>query len=148
MPLWITFLGLRKVKELLFLSRLIDGKEAERIGLVNKAVPADKLEEEVRNWAKTMAEVPPDGMMMGKEAMNTHADILGRAAVFAYHRQLNALRRIGQRRTEPRQARERVEALKGKTKEKLKQKAARQHAIARYGQLVTCSHRVGLSSSI
>jgi enoyl-CoA hydratase len=99
MPLWVTFLGLRKAKELLMTSKLIGGKEAERIGLVNMAVPADKLEEEVWKLAKNMAEVPPDGMMVLKEALNTHAEILGRGAVFAYHRQLNALGRVGRRAT-------------------------------------------------
>ena len=97
MPLWVTFLGLRKAKEMLLTSKLINGKEAERIGLVNKAVPPDKLEEEVWSWAKNMAEVPPDGMIILKEALNTHALMLGLDAVFAYHRQLNALGRIGQR---------------------------------------------------
>jgi enoyl-CoA hydratase len=95
MPLWVTFLGLRKTKELFMTRRFVDGKEAERIGLVNKAVPADKLEEEVWQWAQAMAEVPPDGMMIMKEALNTHAEILGRGAVFTYHRQLNALGRVG-----------------------------------------------------
>ena len=95
MPLWVWYLGPRKAKELLMTSRLISGKEAERIGLVNMAVPADKLEEEVWKMAREMAEVPPDGMMILKEAINTHTQILGMDAVFAYHRQLNALGRIG-----------------------------------------------------
>lgn len=97
MPLWIWFLGLRKAKELLMTSRLINGKEAERIGLVNTAVPADQLEETVWKMAQEIAEVPPDGMMIMKEALNTHAQILGMNAVFAYHRQLNALGRLGPR---------------------------------------------------
>jgi enoyl-CoA hydratase len=95
MPLWVTLLGLRKAKEMLLTSKLINGKEAERIGLVNKAVPPDKLEAEVWSLAKNMAEVPPDGMIILKEALNTHALMLGLDAVFAYHRQLNALGRVG-----------------------------------------------------
>ena len=95
MPLWVTYLGLRKTKELFMTRRFIDGKEAERIGLVNRAVPADKLEEEVWEMAKLMAEVPPDGMAIMKEAFNTHAEIMGRGAVFTYHQQLNALGRVG-----------------------------------------------------
>ena len=118
MPLWISILGLRKAKELLYLARLIDGKEAEKIGLVNRAVPREKLEEEVWNWAKTLAEVPADGMMMAKEAMNTHADILGRGAVFAYHRQLNALLRLNHK--SEKDARKRYETLRGKTRESLR----------------------------
>ncbi len=95
MPLWVWHLGPRKAKELLMTSRLINGREAERIGLVNKAVPADRLEEEVWKMAQEMAEVPPDGMMILKEAINTHLQILGLDAAFAYHRQLNALGRVG-----------------------------------------------------
>jgi enoyl-CoA hydratase/carnithine racemase len=37
--------GVKKGKELLLTGGWITGKEAERIGLVNKAVPADTLEE-------------------------------------------------------------------------------------------------------
>lgn len=41
--LLIELVGLGKAKELLFTSEYITGIEAERIGLVNKAIPADKL---------------------------------------------------------------------------------------------------------
>ena len=97
MPLWVTMLGLRKAKELLMTSKLISGTEAERIGLVNMVVPEGKLEEEVWKVAVNIAEVPLDGMAIAKEALNTHAEILNRAAVFTYHRQLNALGRVGRR---------------------------------------------------
>ena len=46
-PLWTYRIGLKKSKELLLTGKYIDGKEAERIGLAMKAVPADKLEEEM-----------------------------------------------------------------------------------------------------
>jgi enoyl-CoA hydratase len=97
MPLWVTLLGLRKAKELLMTSKLISGKEAEKIGLVNYCVPEDKLEEAVWKEAKLMADVPADGMIILKEALNTHMKILGIDAEFAYHRQLNALGRVGRR---------------------------------------------------
>ena len=100
MPLWITMLGLRKAKELIYTGKLISGTEAERIGLVNMAIPEDKLEEEVWKMATNIAEVPLDGMAIAKEALNTHAEILNRTAVFTYHRQLNALGRVGRRRDE------------------------------------------------
>lgn len=48
-------IGPGKAKELLFTARNIDGKEAERIGLVNKAVPPDRLMDEAVQMAAGIA---------------------------------------------------------------------------------------------
>lgn len=97
MPLWVWQLGARKAKELLMSRRFIDGREAERIGLVNRAVPPDKLEEEVWKLAKDIAVVPIDdlgpgghGMIVMKENINADLEIMGLGALFTYHRHLNA----------------------------------------------------------
>lgn len=95
MPLWITYIGVRKTKELLITQRLIDGNEAERIGLAYRSVPADKLEAEVWQMVKLLTDVNPDKIAIQKEAFNTHQDITGRSAVFRYHSQLNARHRVG-----------------------------------------------------
>lgn len=47
--------GLLKAKELIFTADTIDAKEAERIGLVNKVVPADRLDEEALTLARRLA---------------------------------------------------------------------------------------------
>lgn len=47
---------LRKAKELLFTGDWLSAKEAEQYGLVNKAVPADKLEESVMELANRLKE--------------------------------------------------------------------------------------------
>ena len=44
--------GMLKAKELSFTAEMITGREAERIGLINMAVPAEKLEETVQELAK------------------------------------------------------------------------------------------------
>jgi enoyl-CoA hydratase len=49
-------IGIFKAKELSFTAEMITAQEAERIGLINKAVPKDKLEETVQELAgKIMA---------------------------------------------------------------------------------------------
>jgi enoyl-CoA hydratase len=47
--------GLLKAKELMFTSEMIDAREAEKIGLVNKVVPDDKLDEAVAELARKIA---------------------------------------------------------------------------------------------
>lgn len=59
--------GPGKARELLFTAENIDGKEAERIGLVNKAVPADRLMDEARKMAGKIAENSPFSIKMIKK---------------------------------------------------------------------------------
>jgi enoyl-CoA hydratase len=61
-------LGMRKTKELLFTGDSISEKDAERIGLINKAVPAGKLEEEVASLAARIALAPLDYLAVEKAA--------------------------------------------------------------------------------
>jgi enoyl-CoA hydratase len=63
-------IGPGKAKELLFTSEYIDGKEAERIGLVNKAVPLDQLIEKTKEMAKKIAENSPFSIKMIKKGLN------------------------------------------------------------------------------
>jgi len=53
----------------------IDGEEAEHIGLVNRAVEADALEEEVRNWAERFLRIPPLAVGLTKRAVDKSLDM-------------------------------------------------------------------------
>ena len=67
-------IGPGKARELLFTSEYIDGKEAERIGLVNRAVPLDSLMEEARKTAEKMAENSSFSIKMIKKGLNMARD--------------------------------------------------------------------------
>ncbi len=94
MPLWQVYLGAKKARYLLFTGKIIDGKEAERIGLVSLAVPRDKLEETVEQIAAEIKQIPPEGLLHNKEVFNTSLEIMGVGTLFRYVAQNNALGRI------------------------------------------------------
>ncbi|MFQ5825147.1 MAG: enoyl-CoA hydratase/isomerase family protein [bacterium] len=50
--------GLTKAAELFFTGDFIDAQEAERLGIINKAVPDEKLQEEIRKYAIKLAQAP------------------------------------------------------------------------------------------
>jgi len=68
--MWLYRLGPEKAKRMLFTGDKIDGREAEKLGLVLKAVPADRLDEEVDALAHRMAGVPQNQLMMQKLVIN------------------------------------------------------------------------------
>ena len=61
---------LRKAKELLFTGDWLTAKEAEQWGLINKAVPADKLEETVMEMANKLKERSPMASKFIKYSVN------------------------------------------------------------------------------
>jgi enoyl-CoA hydratase len=69
--------GQKKTRELLFSGDLVDGLEAARIGLVNRAVPADRLTDEVDALADKLARVPEDVMAPTKLMLNRAMEASG-----------------------------------------------------------------------
>jgi len=67
-------IGPGKARELLFTSEYIDGKEAERIGLVNRAVPLEGLMEEARHMAEKIAGNASFSIKMIKKGLNMARD--------------------------------------------------------------------------
>jgi enoyl-CoA hydratase/carnithine racemase len=63
-------LGPRKAKEVILTGKRMSGREAERIGLVNLAVPRDQLESAVQDMAINLAEKSPVAMRIAKALIN------------------------------------------------------------------------------
>ena len=66
--------GQKKAREIWFLCRQYSAEEAERMGLVNKVVPFDRLEDECIEWAETMIERSPLALRMMKAGFNAELD--------------------------------------------------------------------------
>jgi enoyl-CoA hydratase len=67
--------GRKKTNELLLLGEQITAEEAERIGLVNRVVPADEFDAAVADWAEKLASKSPVMMRLGKDAMYRQQDM-------------------------------------------------------------------------
>jgi enoyl-CoA hydratase len=67
--------GRKKTNELLLLGEQISAEEAERIGIVNRVVPAGEFDAFVADWAARLAAKSPVLMRMGKDAMFRQQDM-------------------------------------------------------------------------
>lgn len=63
-------IGLHKAKELAFLAEIISADDAERIGLVNRVVPAGDLDKVVADVAHRIAAQPPIQISISKKLLN------------------------------------------------------------------------------
>lgn len=68
-------LGRKKTLELILLGELIDAHEAKRIGLINKVVPFENLEEETMDMARKLAKKSPLALQLGKKSFYKMEDL-------------------------------------------------------------------------
>jgi naphthoate synthase len=66
--------GVKKAKEIWFLSRLYDADEALEMGLVNAVVPLADLERETVAWCREMAALSPLSLRLLKASFNATED--------------------------------------------------------------------------
>lgn len=64
--LYQRIIGLPKAAEMLFTGDFMDAREAERLGLLNKLVPAAELEKETMALARRIADGPPIAIRLAK----------------------------------------------------------------------------------
>ena len=77
-------IGPGKARELLFTAEYIDGREAERIGLVNRTVPLDSLMGEAREMARKVAANSAFSLKMIKRGLNMARDGVSLEALMDY----------------------------------------------------------------
>ncbi len=72
---WILprLVGLHRAKELAFFADVIDAKQAEEFGIVNKVVPHGDLGAFVDDWANRLAAGPPLALAMTKRLLTLNA---------------------------------------------------------------------------
>ncbi len=67
-------IGKTKAKELVFTGRMIDANTAERLGIVNKVVPASEFREAARQFALDLAAKAPVALRVAKALINRGED--------------------------------------------------------------------------
>ncbi|WP_376796851.1 1,4-dihydroxy-2-naphthoyl-CoA synthase [Thermogemmatispora sp.] len=66
--------GHKKAREIWYLCRQYSAQEAYEMGLVNKVVPLEQLEEETIKWARELLEKSPTALRFLKAAFNADTD--------------------------------------------------------------------------
>ncbi len=66
--------GQKKAREIWFLCRQYTAHEAEAMGMVNKVVPFEQLEDETVDWCETILSRSPMAIRMIKRALNAELD--------------------------------------------------------------------------
>jgi len=66
--------GQKKAREIWFLCKQYTAKEAEQMGMVNKVVPLEQLEDTTVEWCQMIQEKSPMAIRMIKRAMNAELD--------------------------------------------------------------------------
>jgi enoyl-CoA hydratase len=88
---WPWIIGMTKARELLYTGNLIDAREAYRLGLVNRVVPADKLDEEVDKLALTIAKLPVATVEYNKKLINMAYEMMNIRSVVDRSMELEAV---------------------------------------------------------
>lgn len=85
--LWPIRIGLGRAKEFLMTNKSCTAKEAVDIGLINRAVPADRLDAEVDQFVKQLLAQPQLGLRMTKKWLNQyhqqHMNVVGAGTLAA-----------------------------------------------------------------
>lgn len=76
---------IRHVRWLMYTGDLVDGREAERIHLVNRAVPGDQLMDEARRLARKLSRMPGSAIKFAKASINHQQESAGLTSSWLYN---------------------------------------------------------------
>ena len=88
-------IGRKRSLEMLFTGRPISAEEAERYGLINKVVPADRLAEETLSLAKHIIQASPLTLALGKRSFYSQVE-LEEAQAYRYAKEMMSLNAVTQ----------------------------------------------------
>lgn len=77
--MWVYRLGAEKAKRMLLTGDTVDGRSAEKMGLIYRAVPSGELDKTVNALARRIAAVPKNQLMMQKLMINQAYENMGLA---------------------------------------------------------------------
>lgn len=78
--MWVYRIGAERAKRMLLTGDLVTGVEAERMGLVTKAVPEDQLDAETERLIDRMASIPLNQLILQKLVINQAYENMGLAS--------------------------------------------------------------------
>jgi len=81
--MWVYRMGLEQAKRYLLTGDEIPAREAARIGLILETVPEEQLQEHAMNFARRMAQVPLNQLIMLKLLCNQTVENMGFASIRA-----------------------------------------------------------------
>lgn len=84
-PIMVLRCGLTRAMDLCLTGKMIDGKQAADYGLVNRAVPKEILDDEVKELANGLALHPKDGIAIGKAMRHMMYETMGVTRGLADH---------------------------------------------------------------
>jgi 2-(1,2-epoxy-1,2-dihydrophenyl)acetyl-CoA isomerase len=67
--------GMHKAKELIFFGDDLPAAEAERLGIVNKVVPAAELQSSAKEWAERLADGPTKAIGWAKRLLHDASEL-------------------------------------------------------------------------
>ncbi len=80
LPLALHKLGLNRGMEILLTGRSVTPEELKDWGIANSVVPREELEDEAMRYARTIAALATDGLMLGKRALHQYLHGIGMSA--------------------------------------------------------------------